>query len=278
MRRTAAPRSQWSAADVHPGVHAAEKPDHPAVIMATSGETVTYRELDERADRLARLWWDRGLRRGDHVAILMQNHPRWFDAVWAALRSGLYYTPVNWHLTAPEVAYIVEDCGARSVVASSAMAAQAAELDVEVPLAVGGGIDGWEDYEEAIAAHPATPLAERPEGAGMFYSSGTTGRPKGILFPLPNRSIDDENPLARYRSPMTCGPDSVYLSPAPMYHTSPVVFCSLAHRAGATTVVMERWDPEAALAAIERYRCDRAQFVPTMFVRMLKLPQEVRDR
>lgn len=261
-----------------PGFHARSRPDHRAIIMAGTGETVTYRELDERSNRLAQLWHERGLRRGDHVAILLENDPRWFDAVWAALRSGLYYTPVNFHLTAPEVAYIVEDCGARSVLTSASFADKVSDLDVEIPLVLGGDIAGWERYEDAVADQPGTPLDHEPEGAGMFYSSGTTGRPKGILFPLPDRTVHDDHPLVTMKSPIGNTADSIYLSPAPMYHTAPIVTCSLAHRVGATTVVMERWDPEACLAAIERYRCDRAQFVPTMFVRLLKLPPEVRAR
>ncbi len=261
-----------------PGFHARERPDHPAIVMAGSGETVTYRELDERSNRLAHLWHERGLRRGDHVAILLENHPGWFDAVWAALRSGLYYTPVNWHLTGPEAAYIVRDCGARSVIASASLAPKLAELHIEIPLVLDGDVDGWERYDEAVAHQPATPLDHEPEGAGMFYSSGTTGRPKGILFPLPDRTVHDEHPLLAYKSPIANGPDDVYLSPAPLYHTAPVVTCSLAHRTGTTTVVMERWDPEACLAAIEQYGVTSAQFVPTMFVRILKLPPQVRDR
>jgi long-chain acyl-CoA synthetase len=261
-----------------PGFHARERPDHPAVVMAGSGATVTYRELDERSNRLAHLWHERGLRRGDHVAILLENDPHWFDAVWAALRSGLYYTPLNWHLTGPEVAYIVRDCGARSVLTSAALAEKLAGLDIEIPLVIGGDVDGWERYDVAVADQPATPFEHEPEGAGMFYSSGTTGTPKGILFPLPDRTVHDEHPILVYKSPIANGPDAIYLSPAPLYHTAPVVTCSLAHRTGATTVIMERWDPEACLAAIERHRVTSVQFVPTMFVRLLKLPAEVRAR
>ncbi len=264
---------------MYPGVHAATRPNHAAIVMAGSGETVTYRELDERSNRLARLWHERGLRRGDHVAILLENDRRYFDAVWAALRSGLYYTPVNWHLTAPEVAYIVGDCGARSVVTSAALAPKVGDLDVEIPLVVGGDVDGWEGYEDLVAAQPADPLDEEPEGMGMFYSSGTTGRPKGILFPLPDRAVgDDDHPMLSAASPIRPGADDVYLSPGPLYHTAPVVTCSLVHRMGGTVVVLEKWDTETCLAAIERHRCNTAQFVPTMFVRLLKLPDGVRHR
>ncbi len=261
---------------MYPGEWARTRPDHPAVVMAGSGETITYRELDERSNRLTQLWYGRGLRRGDHVAILLQNDPRYFDAVWAALRSGLYYTPINFHLTAAEANYIVVDCGARSVVTSRALADVAADIEVEIPLMINGTVDGWESFEDAVAAHPATALDDEPEGAGMFYSSGTTGVPKGILFPLRDAKISDASPLMAYKSPIQSDADTVYLSPAPMYHTAPVVFCSSIHRVGGTAVVMEKWDPEDALRFIEQYKISRAQFVPTMFVRILKLPEDVR--
>jgi long-chain acyl-CoA synthetase len=261
-----------------PGTFARERPDHPAIVMAGSGETLTYRELDERSNQLAQLWHERGLRRGDHVAILLPNHVRYLEVVWAALRSGLYYTPVNWHLTAPEAAYIVGDCGARSVVTSVDLADRVTDLSPEIPLVLDGDIEGWERYEDVVGAQPTTPLAEEPEGQGMFYSSGTTGRPKGILFPLPDRTAQDVHPVVQYASPISHQPDDVYLSPAPLYHTAPVVFSSMAHRVGATTVILERWDPTACLEAIQRYGVTTAQFVPTMFVRLLKLPPEVRKR
>lgn len=261
---------------MYPGHWAKDRPDHPAVVMATSGQTITYKELDERSNRLAQLWHARGLRKGDHIAILLQNQVEYFDAVWAALRSGLYYTPVNWHLTAPEANYIVKDCGARSVVAAHALRESASEIDVEIPLMVGGVAEGWESYEDETAKYPSTALDDEPEGAGMFYSSGTTGVPKGILFPLRDAKISDESALMAYKSPMTPDADTIYLSPAPMYHTAPVVFASNVHRHGGTSVVMEKWDAEDALRAVEQYRVNKAQFVPTMFVRMLKLPDEVR--
>lgn len=247
--------------------------------MAGSGETVSYGALEERSIRLARVWHEAGLRPGDHVAILLENHPRYFEVVWAALRSGLYYTPVNSHLTAEEVAFIVRDCGARSLVTSAALTDRAAtSAGVEVPLMMDGAAEGWLGYEAALDRHAADPLDAQPNGQGMFYSSGTTGRPKGILFPLPDRSVTDDDPMVLNGGPLGLADGCVYLLPAPLYHASPVVTGALCHRYGGTVVVMERFDAAACLDAIERYQVDVAQFVPTMFVRMLKLPEEVRTR
>ena len=245
--------------------------------MAGSGETITYGELEGRSAQLARHWHAQGLRPGDHVAILLENHIRYFEVVWAALRSGLYYTPINWHLTGPEVAYIVEDCQARAVVTSAARADQVGEVSVDDQLMIGDAIDGWAPYEDTIAVQPAIPMDDQPCGIGMFYSSGTTGRPKGILFPPPDRQVDDPDPQLLPESPLGLGEGCRYLIPAPLYHTSPVVTGTMCHRYGGTTIVMERWDPAACLDAIERHQIDTAQFVPTMFVRMLKLPEEVRE-
>ncbi len=260
-----------------PGTHAITQPDHPAVIMAHSGEVVTYRQLDERSNQLAHLWYERGLRPGDHIAILLENDPRYFDVVWAALRSGLSFTPVNWHLTGPEVDYIITDCGARAVVTAATMAERVAGVRVEIPLVIDGDIPGWERYDDAVASQPTTPLAHQPDGVGMYYSSGTTGQPKGIVFPPPDRMVYDEHPVLAYKSPLTNGPEDIYLSPAPLYHTAPLATCTFVHRAGGTAVVMERWDPQACLAAIEHYGVTSVQFVPTMFVRLLKLPPSQRE-
>jgi len=259
---------------MHPGAH---DPDRAAVVMAESGETVSYGELESRSAQLARFWHEQGLRKGDHVGILLENHARYFEVVWAALRSGLYYTPINRHLTAAELAYVVENSGARSLVTSRARADQVRDLKVEIPLMIDGTIDHWPPYEETIDAYPSDPLPDQPCGHGMFYSSGTTGRPKGILFPLPEREVTDDDPMVMNGGPLGLADGCVYLLPAPLYHTSPVVTGALCHRYGGTVVVMEKWDAAACLAAIERYQVDVAQFVPTMFVRLLKLPADERD-
>lgn len=172
-----------------PGATAAATPDKPAVVMASTGQVVTHRELDDRSNQLARLWREHGLVPGDHVAVFMENHPRYLEVVWAALRSGLYVTTVNSYLSAAELAYILSDSGARSVVASPARAEVLREAlndapGVELPLVTDGGAGAMGDYEKALAAQPTTPLDDQPAGEFMLYSSGTTGRPKGIKRPL----------------------------------------------------------------------------------------------
>jgi long-chain acyl-CoA synthetase len=266
-----------------PGEHAKKWPDKPAYVMADSGEAVTYRELDERSNRLAHLFYDAGLRFGDHVAIFMENNPHYLVAAWAAQRSGLYFTTINYHFNAEEVAYIVDNCDARSIVSSHALADVLAELTpllgdrVETRLVVGGAVAGFDSYEEAIARYPAEPLAEELEGHAMLYSSGTTGRPKGIKYVLERKPVG--NPpaaLAGFQLLYGLDENTVYLSPAPLYHSAPLQFCIAMTRFGGTCIIMEHFDPALALEYIERYQVTHAQFVPTMFVRMLKLPEDAR--
>ncbi len=269
-----------------PAPHAEQHPDKAAYVLAGSGLTVTYRELDERSNRLAQLLYARGLRFGDHLAIFMDNNERYLEVCWAAQRSGLYFTPINYHFNADEVAYIVEDCDATALVTSAALAATASELAPNLPdrvatrLMVGDAtVDGYERYDHAVAAYPAEPLAEELEGHAMLYSSGTTGRPKGIRYALERVPVGNpQAALAGFQSTYGVGEDTVYLSPAPLYHSAPLQFCISVTRLGGTAVILEHFDPEGALAAIERYRVNLGQFVPTMFVRMLKLPAGVRER
>lgn len=268
---------------MYPGAHALATPDKPALVVEPSGETITYRELNERSNQLAHLWRSHGLHPGDHVAVFMENHPRYLEVVWAALRSGLYLTTVNSYLTAEEVGYILDDSGARSVVTSPAKASVArASLEhapgVELALVVDGGAPGLEGYEAAIASHPTNPLDDEPAGELMLYSSGTTGRPKGIKRPLSGRSIADGQLVgALLGGVFGVTPDTVYLSPAPIYHSAPLGFSLAIQSIGGTVVMLEKFDPALALSAIERHRVTCSQWVPTMFSRMLKLPPEHRS-
>ncbi len=265
-----------------PGAFAATHPDKPAVIVAGTGETLTYEELDDEANRLARVFHDAGLRPGDHVAFCLENRAQFLAVAWGAHYAGLYYTAISTRLTTAELAYIVGDCGARVLIASPyvADAVTGDEMpNVELRLALGGLIDGFESYEDAVAAADPTPLPGRVEGMDMLYSSGTTGRPKGVKVPLPNLPLGSPNALLMLNTALFgLTFDTVYLSPAPMYHAAPLRFSMTAQRAGATVVMMERFDPVDALAAIERYRVTSTQVVPTMFVRMLKLPAAERER
>ena len=211
---------------MYPGAHSQTTPDKAAILMAGSGEVVTYRELDERSNRLARLWRSHGLAPGDHVAIFSENQSRYFEVMWAALRSGLYVTTINSYLSADEVAYILEDSGSRSVVTTTAKAEVAAEAlshasGVELPLLIGDANDRFESYADAIASMPADKLDEEPAGEMMLYSSGTTGRPKGIKRPMSGGSIEDGMMISALLGGvfgMTA--DTTYLSPAPLYHRS----------------------------------------------------------
>jgi acyl-CoA synthetase (AMP-forming)/AMP-acid ligase II len=269
---------------MHPGVHAREQPDARAVVIGASRVIVTFRELEERSNRLAQLFRSRGLEAGAHLAVLLENSPEYFEVVWAGLRAGLYVTPINWHLGPEEAGYIIEDCGADALVTSSAFAQLVGQLEpylgkVRISLAIGDGVAGCEAYENAVAGQPPEPIADESEGAYMFYSSGTTGRPKGIKPPLLGLPFGSGSMLEPMLTHLYGVDDTaVYLCPAPLYHAAPIGWSIAVQRLGGTVVVMERFDAEDALALIERERVTHAQFVPTHFVRMLKLPADVRAK
>jgi long-chain acyl-CoA synthetase len=269
-----------------PGTFAATDPDKAAVIMAGSGEVVTYAQLDAEANQLSRVLRAAGLQPGDHVAICLENSAHFLPAMWGAHYAGLYYTAMSSRLTTEEMAYIIDDCGAQAFITSVHKAEAAADLTdamprVKVRLMLDGAIHGYDSYEGALAAQPSTPLdEERVEGQDMLYSSGTTGRPKGVKVPLPGAPLgegaDGVTGLAQLL--FSADESTVYLSPAPLYHAAPLRFCRATHRLGGTVVVMEHFDPEQYLALVEQHRVTFSQVVPTMFIRMLKLPPEVRAK
>ncbi|MCB2078342.1 MAG: AMP-binding protein, partial [Novosphingobium sp.] len=268
---------------MHLGTHAANQPDKPAAIRPSTGEIRTYREMDERSNRLVRLLRDHGLERGAHVALYLENHLTFFDVVWACMRSGLYLTPINCHLSAGEAAYIVDNCDATALIASAALAGteELGKLspNCKVRLSVGGPVDGFEDFDTAIARYPAERQEVEWLGTFMLYSSGTTGRPKGIKRALPEITIDNGNPgMAATAAMWAMDTDTVYLAPAPLYHSAPVGYTTAVIQSGGTVVLMDRFDAETALRLIQDYRVTHSLWVPTMFVRMLKLDPEVRAR
>jgi long-chain acyl-CoA synthetase len=267
---------------MHPSVHAQTQPDRPAIIMAGSGETITFAELDRRSNQVAQLLRSRGVQIGDTVALCMENHPWFFCLTWGFQRAGVHYVGISSRLTPPEIAYILEDSGAKLLFGSAYLAGildEVAKLSPGVPQ-LRFDTPGAMSAEDALAAMPDTPIADQRAGVDMLYSSGTTGRPKGVKIPLPeDPAIDQANALVGLTM-MAFGikPDSVYLSPAPLYHAAPLRWSMTIQKLGGTVVVMEKFDPEAALAAIEKYKITDSQFVPTHFVRMLKLPEEVRRK
>jgi len=271
-------------AELTPRIHAQHSPDRPAIVMGGTGEVTTFGELDDRSRRLAQFFRSRGLAEGDVIAILMENNRQFLEVAWSAQRSGLHYTAINSHLRAAEVQYVLDDSGATALITSTQMTSLINHLDLtRIPnrVCVGGGLDGFETYDEVLTSASGDVCEER-EGREMLYSSGTTGRPKGVRKPVPGTSFGDPAAepvrVAQGVAALGAGPGAVYLSPAPLYHAAPLVYSMSMHRVGATVVVMERFDPRECLALIEQHRITHAQFVPTMFVRMLQLTREERER
>ncbi len=268
----------------HLAAHAAATPHKAAVVMHPSGAIRTYAEIDEASTRLAHALRTRGLGVGDHVAVLLENQPEFYDVVWAAQRIGCYVTPINWHLTAEEAGYIVSDCDATALVATAHLAAVVTAMGkhlsaVTTRIAVDGDLPGFERYADLVAGVAATELADQREGGWMFYSSGTTGQPKGILPPLLDVDLGARSFLTQLLTGLFgFSADTVYLSPAPLYHAAPAGWTVGTQRLGGTAVVMEHFDALELLAAIERHRVTHVQLVPTHMIRLLRLSDEARAR
>ncbi len=279
---------------MYPGKYAAAHPERPAFIMASTGQAVSYAEFEARANRLAHLLRAHGLKRLDHFSIFMENNDRYLECCAAGERTGAYFTCANSYLTADELAYILNNSESQILITSTsrrAVAAKALESCPRIKLALlvqsapgektAPVTDTYPfvDFLEATSAQPSTPIADEALGVAMLYSSGTTGRPKGIVRPLPDAPPTERLPLFdfllrlwQYRE------DMIYLSPAPLYHSAPQAAVGLTIRMGGTVVIMEHFDPEQYLALVERYHVTHTQLVPTMFSRMLKLPEAARTR
>ncbi|WFL78507.1 acyl-CoA synthetase [Altererythrobacter arenosus] len=269
---------------MHPIQHAQTRPDHPAVIMAGSGAIMTYGEMDEAANRFAHLLRARGIGRDGAFAVLLENRIEFFTLIWGSQRAGTMLVPISTRLTAPEIAYILRDSGAKLLITSPKFAEVLLGIREECPdldvLVMDQG--GAEDFAAALDAQPGEPIADQTAGAVMLYSSGTTGRPKGIR-PKPQADPDPQAvvPLmavATMGAGMPADGSMVYLSPAPLYHAAPIGWCGLVQRLGGTVVMMEKFDPELALSTIEKYKVTDSQWVPTHFVRMLRLDDAIRTK
>jgi len=266
---------------MHPITHAAARPDHAAIINATTGDTVTYGELDAFANRMARWLRAKGASRGTSVGLLLENRPLYLELVWSAQRMGAMLVPIATRLTAPEIAYILKDAECSLLLTSAAFADVTDELAQIMPQLEIVDVDS-DAFTQGVAANSPEMIDDPVPGQYMLYSSGTTGQPKGIMPPPPpSEDITAPNALvglATMGVGMPSDGSMVYLSPAPLYHAAPLGWCSTAHRLGGTVVIMEKFTPEGALDAIERYGVTDSQWVPTHFVRMLKLPEEERAR
>ncbi len=268
----------------HPRRHAIEKPDAVAFRISTGREAVTFAELEARANQAAHVFRQRGLKRGDHIVILMENRREFLEICFAADRSGLYYTTASTHLTDDEIQYIIRDCGASLAIISDAMLDRIATLSTTAllacPVLVVGRCDGaFESFGSQAALAPVEPIADESQGLDMLYSSGTTGRPKGVKWLLPEAPVGSPSMLTDLLTGLF-GYDGQtrYLCPAPLYHAAPLRHTMVTIKAGGTAVVMPKFDAENALALIEQERITHSQWVPTMFVRLLKLPDATRGR
>jgi len=267
----------------HPSVHGKSNPDKTAFIMAATGESVTYGQLEARSNQGAHLFRSLGLKTGDCVAIFMENNVHYLQICWAAQRAGLYFTCISSRLTAGEIEYIVKDSGAQVLITSSALAKSALETAPLIPgvklYMLNGAEAPFEALEPALDAQPITPIADEAAGSDLLYSSGTTGRPKGVKVALTGLPLTEPNSLLNLTQFLFgFNPEMIYLSPAPLYHAAPLRYCMAVGRFGGTVIVMEHFDPEQALALIQKYKVTHAQWVPTMFVRMLKMDQAIRDK
>jgi long-chain acyl-CoA synthetase len=271
---------------MYPGLQARLRPQQPAIIMAQSGEIVTYAELERRSNRLAHFLRAAGLGRLDHYAVFMENNARYVECCSAGERAGLYYTCITSYLTPDEPVYILENSESKVLITSTekrsvALQAMAHCPRIERCLVVDGPGDDSKvvNLDAAVEGFPDAPIADEFLGAAMLYSSGTTGRPKGILRPLPENPPALQLPVFDFFAELWRFRDGLfYLSPAPLFHTAPLTGVALTIRMGGTAIIMERFDPEQFLALVERHRVTHTQLVPTMLSRMLKLPDEMRCR
>ena len=263
---------------MHLGELASMSPEKIAYVVAESGSITTFKELNDLSMQASQLFRHLGLKRGDHIAILMENHPALLQICFAAQRSGLYFTAISYRLQEDEVSYIVNDCQAKVFISSKSQQSVAEKLSLGhcKSYMVDGVVGGFDSWEYSVAAMPAEKISDESIGISMLYSSGTTGRPKGIFKPLPEGEYGvDEGPNL-FEMLYGASTESIYLTPAPLYHAAPLTFTMGMLAMGVTCVVMQHFEAEAALAAIERYAVTHSQWVPTMFIRMLKLDTDLR--
>lgn len=259
-------------------------PDKPAVVMTSTGATRTYASLADAIRRIAMLFTSVGLRRGNHIALLLENRVEFLEICWAAQLSGLYYTPIATHLRPEEISYIVRDCEAQILITSSEFRAIIDEMphihSLQRRYCIGGALPGFLRWEDTLAevSDRHEPEFRPTEGMDMLYSSGTTGRPKGVKRSLPPPEQLGGGALSELSRRMFGYDETTrYLSPAPLYHAAPLRSNMTVMRCGGTCFVMDKFEPLKCLELIQVEQITHAQFVPTMFVRFLRLPLNERE-
>lgn len=268
----------------HPFQPRAHAPDKPAFIMAASGETVSFGTLEQRANQGAHLLRSEGINQGDHIAILMENRREMLEICFAADRAGVYYTTISTHLSQDEIGYILADCDAQFLISSEYFIKILPSLarinnDQCKVMVVGDNNEDFLNWSKEIARYKVVPISDEAQGLDMLYSSGTTGRPKGIKWPLEHAAPGSRTMLVDLLTGLFgYGPNTRYLCPAPLYHAAPLRHTMVTIKMGGTAVIMDRFDAEGSLQLIETYKITHSQWVPTMFVRLLKLPETARER
>lgn len=263
---------------------ARRRPDHLAAIDYDSGETLSFGALDRASLALSKLLRDRRVGSEDEVAILMENCADYFVAIWAIRRTAMYIVPVNWHLRPEKIRYIVENSGARAIITTprlieTACAATKDNAGLAARLIFGPCQSGFESIEALRSSQADRPDRPELDGAPLYYSEGTSGKPKGVLRPLTGEpfgapSLVEQAMTGTY----LIDEKTIYLSPAPLYHAAPIGWTMMVQRIGGTVVLLRSFDPERALQAIDGLHVTHAQFVPTHFVRMLRMPQHAREQ
>jgi acyl-CoA synthetase (AMP-forming)/AMP-acid ligase II len=265
----------------HPCVFAKTHPDKPAIIMSGSGQVITFSQLDAMSNQVAHLLRQHHLQIGDKIGVCLDNDPLYLVLAWGAQRAGLFMTTIPYRLTAPEIAYILQDSGAKMLFGSQQFGDLLDATALLTPDVVQLRLESDEgmNLESMLRRMPVTPIADERAGSDLLYSSGTTGKPKAVDVGLPvDPAIDARHWIGTMIEGFGATQESVFLSPAPLYHAAPIRWSMAFQRIGATVVVMEKFDAQAALAAIEKYQVTDSQWVPTHFVRMLDLPQVVRQQ
>lgn len=271
---------------MHPRIHAETHPDKIALVMHATGERLTYLDLEKRANRGAHAFRSLGLETGDTIAIASDNRIEFFEIFWAAQRAGLILVLISARLKIDEIAYLVNDSATKAMIVSDAMAetaqsvigARAAMPELRRIITI-GAIDDLPEWNRLCAAQPDHPIGDEEIGGRMVYSSGTTGKPKGLKFASATGDPVQPNPAALLFGKLYgLTEDTVYLCPAPLYHSAPMGMTVGIQSLGGTAIVLAKFGAEDFLKAVEQWKVTATMAVPTMFIRMLALPEDVRAR